>query len=331
MDLAQRLLDAHTRFQVEQLRGDNFAALVAEEVDHALVAAARFRLEDVVSRRDVVDVAVKYVATFRLPGAIPEIAGDIAMRVRTDRANDVPVTEVVGRRHVEAIVGKVIEMQEVRGRLADTLADNPSVHLWLTDFLHGLSTEAVLTNRRMAERIPGVKSALSLGDRIAGGAVREADKLGRAAAERAARGILNRWRDAMAQPADDDIVDTVLDVWDEMSGRTMSEVLDSVEDDDLVDLLVIGYDFWLDVRESPYLHALISTGVDYFFDTYGQFTLDALLTEFGLGRGDLIEEAMRFAPRAIAALDEAGELETLVRRRLAAFYESAEARAVLEV
>ena len=31
MDLAQRLLDAHTRFQVEQLRGGSFRALVEDE------------------------------------------------------------------------------------------------------------------------------------------------------------------------------------------------------------------------------------------------------------------------------------------------------------
>ena len=55
--------------------------LVAEELDHALVAARRFRLDDVVSREDVVGVAVKYVSSFRLPGAIPEIAGDIAARI----------------------------------------------------------------------------------------------------------------------------------------------------------------------------------------------------------------------------------------------------------
>lgn len=322
-ELAQRLLDAHTQFQLEQLRGDSLRALLTDEIDHALVWATRLRLDDVVTREDVTGVAVKYVSTFRLPGAIPELIGDVAVRVRAHEANDTPVAEVIHRQHVEAIVGKVVEMQDVRARLADQLADSPAIQLWLTDFLHSLTTEAVVSNRRLAERIPGMASALSLGDRIAGGAVREADKLGRAAAERAARGILNRWRDAMAQPADDDVVDTVLDVWAEGSDRTMAQVQDSIEDDDIVDLLVIGYDFWLDFRTSPYLHALIATGVDYFFDTYGQYTLDALLAEFGLGRDDLIEEAMRFAPRAIAALDESGELEALIRRRLAAFYDSA--------
>lgn len=328
-ELAQRLLDAHTRFQVQQLRSGGFASLVAEEVDHALIAAEQFRLEQVVSRTDVVDVAVKYVAQFRLPGAIPELAGDIAMRVRTHRANDTALGEVVGRQHVDAVVGKIIEMQDVRARIADRLAENPSIQLWVTDLLHSLATGAVASNRRLAERIPGVASALSIGDRIAGGAVREADKIGRAAAERAARGILNRWRDAMAQPADDELVDTVMDVWDDAAARSVGELLDTVEDDDLIDLLAIGYEFWLDLRESPYLHAVIATGVDYFFDTYGGFTLAELLDEFGLGRDDLIEEAMRFAPRAIAALDEAGVLEALVRRRLAAFYDSAEARALL--
>ncbi|SHH64210.1 hypothetical protein SAMN05443575_4247 [Jatrophihabitans endophyticus] len=330
-DLARRLLAAHTRFQADRLRGDDLAELVGREVDHALAVARRFTLDDVVDRDDVTDVAVKYVAAFRLPGAIPELAGDIAMRIRTHPANRARVGEVLPRRHVEAALDKFGEMHDVRARLADRLADNPGVRLWLTDFLHSLTTDAVLANRRLAERIPGVAAALSMGDRVAGGAVREADRLGRAAAERAAGGIIARWRDSLAGTAgpDDELVATLLDVWDDLAERTMADALGGVDDDDLVDLVVVAYDFWLEFRESPYLHSLVFTGVDYFFDTYGGYPLDALLAEFGLGRDDLVEEAMRFAPRAVRALDEAGELENLVRRQLAPFYESDEARALL--
>ncbi|GAB2478134.1 hypothetical protein [Jatrophihabitans fulvus] len=328
-DLARRLLDAHVRFQVEQLRGDGFAAIVAEEVDAALSLAATLTLDDVVDRADVRTVAIKYVAGFRLPGAIPELAGDIALRVRAHPAGEAPIADVLPRRHVGALLAKLAEVQPVRARFAAALADAPSVQLWLADFLHSLTTSTVAANRRFAERLPGVSAALAVGDRLAGGAVGQADRAAREVAERAARGLLHRLRDAVSQPVDDDTVTAWLLVWDDLAERSVGDALASVPEDDLVDLLAIGYELWLELRENPYLHALVGVGIDYFFDTYGGYPLDALLEEFGLGRADLVEEAMRFAPRVIAALDERGALDAVVRRRLAAFYESDAFRAAV--
>jgi hypothetical protein len=51
---------------------------------------------------------------------------------------------------------------------------------------------------------------------------------------------------------------------------------------------------------------------------------------FGLGAADLVEEAVRFAPPVIDALVETGLLEELIRRRLASFYLSDDARALID-
>ena len=128
---------------------------------------------------------------------------------------------------------------------------------------------------------------------------------------------------------DEDVEAAVLEIYDAASDRPIRELLAAVDDDDLVDAASIVYDGWLDVRDETYLAALIDTGVDYIFDTYGEMTLDALLLEFGIERADLVEEAMRFAPDAIAAMDDAGVLADTLRRQLARFYDSDEARAIL--
>jgi hypothetical protein len=329
-DLAARLLDAHTRFVIDELRGDAFADLVALEVDHALARAGELTLAAVVRRAAVKTVALKYVARFDLPAAIPEVVGEVGTRLRTHPANEIPLGDVVDRRHVSAFAERVAAIRPIRVWLAVQLTENPAVQAWLADYLHSLTTGAVETNLRLAKKVPGMSLGLSLGNRIAGGAVREAELRSREVAEQAAGALLNRWRTGLLTTmSDEDIAEALMSVWDDASDRPVRELLDAVDDDDLIDLLTIGYDGWLDVREHPYLASLIESAVDYVFDTYGDTPLDELLAEFGLDRDDLVEEAMRFAPPAIEVLANSGLLDDVVRRQLARFYDSPGARAIL--
>jgi len=332
MDLAERLLEAHVAHQVAELRGPGFPALVEAEIDHALARAAEITLDDVVDRVQVKAVAAKYVASFTLPGAIPELVGDLAARLRVHPANEATVAEVLPRRHVEALVGKVAELRAVREWLAAQIAASPAVQAGVADYLRSMATGAIETNRRIASRLPGVGTAWSMGEKLANvsGATREADQRSREIAEKAAVSLLQRWRDSMLDSVTDESVLTgLMEVWDGVSDRPMSAVVESLGEDDLIDLVVVAYEAWLELRVGDYLPSLIDTGVDYFFDTYGAFSLADLLAEFGLGRDDLVEEALRFAPPAIEALAERGILDDLVRRRLASFYSSPAAQAIL--
>ena len=329
-DIADRLLEAHVAFCVRELRGADFAALVAQEVEHALVRAREITLHEVIDRDQVKAVAAKYVARFDLPAAIPEVVGEIATRLRVHPANDAPLGEVLPRRHVVAAAAKVAELRAVREWIAVQITESTAVQTWLAGYLRSLTTGAVESNLRLAKKVPGVSLGLSLGGKIAGGAVREADQRSREMAEQAAVAILAKSREnILTSLTDADVEQALLEMWDGAADRPLRDLLAAVADDDLVDVASILYDGWLDVRAHAYLRALIDTGVDYFFDTYGTFALDDLLNEFGLDRADLVEEALRFAPAAIVALDEAGLLADLLRRQLTRFYHSDDARALL--
>ncbi len=336
--LANQLLEAHVDFQIRQLRGAEFPALVRSEVAWALDRGQQLTLDDVVSREHVKAVVGKYVAAFRLPGSIPEVAGEIATRLRNHAANEATLGEVIPRRHVEGLVEKIAELRMARERVAAHLIDNTTLHAWLADFLLSVASSAVSTNRARAEKVPGVASMLSLGERVVGGtiggvvggAAHEVDQRAHEFAERAAAGLLHRWQDRLADSLTDaQFAAALLELWDGLAERPVHDLLDTVDDADLEDLLAIGYAGWLDIRTGAYLAALIDGGVDYFFDVYGVLTLPDLLEEFGLSQADLVEEALRFAPQAIAALDDAGLLAELLRRRFGDFYRSPEARALL--
>ncbi|RJS46499.1 hypothetical protein [Nocardioides cavernaquae] len=350
MDRAEQLLDAHVAHELRQLQGDNFTALVASEVDYALAAAATLTLDQVMHRDQVKAVAVKYVATFRLPGAIPEIATDIATLVRHSPANDVALGTLVSRPRIEELVSVIAEMRSVRIGILRGIADSSSLQAGVGGLVRGVATGAIGSGRRWISRVPGATAGSALAGMVAGQASRApgvarvgeavdglvspvvegVDQRSREFSERAARMLLGYLSDnAAVAVTDDEFRQAALEIWDTLATSPVRVFMDAVTDDQLVDLFVAAYQAWLDLRTSDYLPALVEAGVDVFFDTYRDFTLDKLLEEFGLGAADLVEEALRFAPPVIEAMLETGLLEELIRRRLASFYLSDEGRALI--
>lgn len=338
-DLARRLLDAHVAHEMAAIRGVRFLDLVTGEIDFALRAASELTLDQVMPRDLIKEVALKYVSTFRLPGAIPEVAGAIATRLRAHPANDTLLGEVVSRPRIAELVEVLVEMRTLRQQVLRSLAENSGIQAGVGTLVRGTARGAVDTGRRLADNLSGGAFGFSIAERVAGrmadtvkgtpvGAA--VDQSARELAERGAGALLGYLSDTAASSVtDEEVYDALLEVWDALAIRPVREIADLVDDEQLVALFVGGYQVWLDVRDSEYLQALVDTGVDFFFDTYGSFTLDRLLEEWGLGRDDLIEEALRFGPPVIEALAEAGVLEQLIRRRLSSFYDSPEAQALL--
>lgn len=330
--VARRLLDAQVEFLVTQLSGDQFAGLVEQEVDHALADAGKLTLDEVVTRDDVKAVARKYTALMQIQGSIPELMGEIAERLYSHPANDeTRVGEVLGQKHVAALVGKLLSMHGIRRRVFEHVAENHLAITWLSWLLYRTASDL----KERVESLPGVAlllgTALEAVGRGAPGATAEIDLRIRELADRAARILLEHAEQSSAAATEQaPLFDALMDLYDDHADDPVALLRGLVSRDDLEDLLVIGYEFWLDLRNTPYLQALIDEGIDFFFDKYGDSTLRALLEEMGVSRADLVEEALRFGPPVIEVLRENGMLATFFRRRLEPFYSSPEVLALLE-
>jgi hypothetical protein len=327
---AAALVEAQIKFVQAQLGPDHFAALVAAEVDHALVAAGELVLDEVVSREQIKATARKYVATIEVHGAIPELAGEIAARVYRHRAHDENrIGEVVETKHVEAVAAKVLELPLFRERFSQSPLAVGVVSWWTYRIALGL----VVRNRGVAERVPGVSQLLAAGGQLVGTVAPDA-QLGldlrlRELAERSARLLLRQAGTPGGESDESVILEAVIDLWHEQADKPISSFREYVSQDDLEDLIVLGYEFWLAFRGTAYLGALVDEGIDFFFDKYEDCTLRVVLEEFGIQREDLVEEALRFGPPVIEVISENGMLAAFLRRRLEPFFLSDEVLALL--
>jgi len=331
---AQRLLDAQVGFLKAQISGDRFVEFVNTEVDHALATAAKLTLGQVVTRDQIKATAYKYATQMRIQGSIPELVGEIAQRLYDHRVNDENrVDEVIDQRQFQELVGKLTEMQAFRHML-DRLYESPLTANWASWFLYRIVTDTLDRNRALAERVPGVAPLLAAGGRIAGTVVPEPGRVIdlriREFAERGVRFLLQYGRSAADAADDAQLFDAAMDLWDDHAGEAVGSFRELMSPEDVEDLLVIIFEFWLSFRDTDYFRSLLYEGVDSFFDKYAEVSLRDLLDELGIGRDDMVEEALRFGPPIIELLKDNGMLDSLLRRRLEPFFFSDDVLAILE-
>ena len=91
----------------------------------------------------------------------------------------------------------------------------------------------------------------------------------------------------------------------------------------------MGYEYWLAFRKTSYYAYLIDSGVDFFFNKYGDSSLSLILEEVSVEKSMMVDDAMRFAPPIIELLKEKGILADFLRRRLEPFFFSESTLAIL--
>lgn len=297
--LAARLLDAQVVYFRQQLTDPaRFAALVESEITAFLDVADHLPLEEAVSRDLVKAVAHKYAIAFPVDGAIPGLVGAVAARVAAySGADDTRLADVLDRRRYDELAAGVADLG-LSHRLLQRILDSPAAE--------DACVEA-LARTVDVSRLPG-RVGVAVESFV----------------ERLARTGTRRVLAANRAQADRLLLDAAQEVWLAGADRRVRDVGELIADSDIEDAVVLVFEFWRTFRESAYLQAILDEGVDEVFDTYGGTALSELLDELGVGRADLVEEAMRFGPPVITRLDADGLVEDALRRRLAPFYASPE-------
>ncbi|MFJ2837253.1 MULTISPECIES: hypothetical protein [Nocardia] len=325
VDLALRVLDAHVAFAKEQLLTPaGFLELVTEEVDGVLAECAVLTLAEAVTREQIKGVAHKYAVQIPVEGAIPELVGEIAARLYNHRAQDeIPVGDVVDNRRFDELVSAVADM-EVSHRLVRLVLNSPVT----VDACVEAVQRAVVTAVDDGKHAEGGGLAQSLRGalaRLAEPALPAIENGVGRITRTGARFVLRGNRD----DADDMLLDAARETWRKHTGDSIGSFRELVSANDVEDAVVLTFEFWRTFRDTDYFHALLDEGIDHVFDKYGDTPLAELLAELGIGRADMIEEALRFGPSVLATLDERGYLDAVVRRRLAPFYASPAFRAAV--
>ena len=193
-------------------------------------------------------------------------------------------------------------------------------------------SEVVQTNRAMAEKLPGLGSLVSFGAGAAGKVIgaTQVDALVGAAAGQGAGFAVRRLNaivvDTLRDPG---TRAAVLEVYGLYADQPLTGLQRAMTLEQAQHLAGLVQDVVIDAAPSAPVQALVRAVAEGFVATYADHPVSELVADLGVDAEAVTAHVTTLAARAITAAREAGELEPMVRSRLAPFWESPEVAALL--
>lgn len=328
---AAQLLDAQIAFTVEQLTGSNFQSLVEEHIDAALADLKKLKLKDAVSAKQVTETALFYASEMDISPAIPELVGEIARRVYQHPGHDdTQLKDLLDDQYFREFAKKVSEMREVRERIVRESIGNPMYSEMIGDVLyHGIKN--YIADNPLTKKIPGAQSMMKIGKGLMDKATPNLEAgLQKYVNHNIKSSLRDSERFLLKHLDDDALYNMIIDVWNKVKDSKVSVFKNYVSEDDIEDAFVIGFDFWRTLRQGEYYRGVIASGVTFFFEKYGNSSLDEIMEEMGVDRDMVVRDVMHYVPGVLKALQKKKLLEPALRRTLSPFYESDAVAAILD-
>lgn len=324
---AEALLSAHVAFELEQWRGPAALQRLHEEVDAFWDWAEVTPLNDVVSGDTIRGVAERLALDMDLPDALAGIIGAVADDlIRLDLNRETLIQDVMDQRLFDDGVGLFIDLEELRSRLIKRVLDSPVYTALASDVLYQGIKDYIFSDSGAIRSIPGVsrliKGSSSAVSRRLPGLEAQVEKRVKAYIENNTAKTLARSEQYLLDTLDEARIRALADeLWAAVCSQPLS-VDDAVDADELQQLVDYGLRIWQELRQTEYLGQMVDEAVVAYFERHGRDVLTTLFGHVGVDRELLYQEAESLVPAVISGLDETGFLEDLVRRRLAAFYDS---------
>lgn len=323
--LAQRLLDAQVAWLVDQLTGPALTDQLTADLDELLSSGSRLTLGELVSA-DAIKPIARSLFTVVPPSAgaasVVEMAAGV---VYAGPGHPFAVSDVLDKENLERLVDFGLERRAMLGEALDELANSPLLAAMISRGVTKLIADALAANKAVAEKIPGVGSLVSFGTKTAGKAV--------GAAAGAAEGFMG---DAASKGAsfamrrvNKIVIDTLgdpgaraaaLEIFDMYAHQSIPTPENFISEAEVRDLAAILHDVVVAGAPTEPVLALVDALIDGFFNVYGDHPVTVLLDELDLSRDTVLSYAVGVVPTILSGAHASGELERLVRVRLAPFF-----------
>lgn len=334
-DLSKQLLELHVAHELSLFDAPKCISWVKEELEIQWPSLADVSLVQLVGAEQVKEVIVRNVVTNEIPGAVTEIAGEAASALFTSEVHrSTLLKSVMSAAQFEEFVDKLLDLPEPRKQGIDHVIDLPIYRELISGVLYQAIVRYIYEANVFSKNVPGVSSMLKFGKRMIDktapkleGAVEESVKTYIADNLAFLVGVSKEFLENSL--TDQDLKDSALELWDVLESKSLGEFQEGMDSVDLSEFVVLGYEFWLVFRTTDYFKNCYELVVDYFFEKYGEQSIQALLDDLGITPDKIMREVDAFAPLILSRLKESGQIEAILRRRLTSFYRSSDALSLL--
>ncbi|MGX1202866.1 hypothetical protein [Marinobacter sp. MBR-105] len=333
--LADQLLEAHVRHELNALKGAKLKKFLHQEVDELLEYANSITLERAVSAEQIMGLIRRVVVSMELDAGIPELAADLATEVlNAPVQSQTRLGDILSREQASAFVEEALELRHQRERVISEIMAHPVYQELVSNVVyHGL-VNYLYEDNLITRSVPGVGSMMKFGKKMANKAVPGLDET----FERRIKAWLSDSLPSLIARSeqflhkalsDDELRDTVMAAWVSLEDSTIEDLQDGLGDVQLQEFVVLGYDFWLHFRQTPYFEGCVQAVVEGLYARYGNQPVMNLLADIGVTREVIVTELEAVGLPLVDLLRQEGYLEALLRRRLEPFYRSAATKKLL--
>jgi hypothetical protein len=334
-DLADALLEQHVKHELSSLKGAKLRRFVAQELDELFDLASHVTLGRLTSARQVMALIRRVMINMEMDPDIPGVAGDLftgalsAPIQKTTKLN-----QIITREQVSGFLEQALALKPQRERMISGIMSHPVYQQMVATVVYQGVVNFLYEDNLLTKNVPGVGSMMKFGKRMANRAVPGLDesfeRRFKAWLAQSLPGLIARSEEFLHKSlTDDELRDSIMAVWESLEDQTIEELHDSLGDVRMQGFLVLGYEFWLQFRKTPYFEGCAEAVVSHFFEYYGDRPVLDLLKEMGVDRELVMAEVDGLELPLVDVLREEGYLEALIRRRLTPFYKSAAAKKLL--
>ncbi|MGJ8668442.1 MAG: hypothetical protein ACSHXK_03040 [Oceanococcus sp.] len=326
MSTADKLLQAHVKFEIDRLTGKQSEADLAKLVDELWDWASKTTLTQGLDAETTIETTLRWVEQWYLPDTLTVLLGSLSKRlIHLPINQDTSLGDLIDDELFEAGIDLVIQMERVRDNLITQATQSPLYSMLISNVLYsGIRDYVASSSEAMQKKVPGMgllsKGASALNKRVGLEAAVE-DRLRGFIKSNAEKTIRNSRQFLLDALGPEQVRELANEIW-AGAQNTQLTVAELLEDEEIDRLISFGLSVWQDLRQTEYIQELIREGINGFYDSYGDETLDIILEHLGLDRGKLREETTNLLPELLQNAKDNGLLELFLRSRLQAFYSS---------
>ncbi|WP_318342464.1 hypothetical protein [Acinetobacter sp. 16] len=328
--LAQALMLEQVAFYKNQLTTQLSPEFFQQFIQLFLQHAPNIKLKEVVELDQIQAVVKRYAFEMQLGAGLLEFIGEIAQHLHVfSLQSSAQLQDVFSDHQFEMWLSKILELDNIRQYLNKFLKESPSIEqlcLYIaTSTLQNKLPKLFAT----ADEEKAQDSKYEWQQKLKTFSYRQQQRIEQKIEESIARFIQEQLVD-LSLLSNDDLESLARNIWDDNKSKPLSEYTKQVTPLDVEEFFVMIYEYWKELRQSSFLQDLILYGVKVFYDFYKDESLQDVFTAIGLEESDLRNEAVRFYPKVVKALDEHNVLEPIIHMVLKPFYDNPQTLQVIE-
>ena len=325
---ARKLLELHIQHEMAAFDEPSFINWLEEDVNQLLIWSQSIRLNQLVTASSVKAFIQANLVTREIPAAVVEIADEASVWLLSSQHHlDTPLGELINEATYEDCVEQILEFDEQLKGSLDLVMELPIYRKVLSGVIYQAITRYIYDANIISKSIPGVSSLLKIGQQVVS---KTAPKLSNAVEENVKSYISTNLDSILVESesfleqalTDEALKIAAMDLLESLKNKPLGELQEGIDNEKLSRFIQLVFDFWEHFRKTDYFKNTYELMVDYFFEKYGEETLDILLDNLEISSELIHQEATRFAPQLLASLKQSGQLEAIIRRHLSRFYTS---------